>query len=97
MRKFPIDLLKIDKSFVDFVASGPEESALARAVVKLGDTLGLSVVAEGVENDDQASVLLEMGCALAQGFLYSKPVDDDQIEALLSGRETVQMETSTPR
>lgn len=95
LRKFPIDLLKIDKTFVDFVATGPEESALARAVVKLGDTLGLSVVAEGVESDDQASVLLEMGCALAQGFLYSRPVDDIQIEALLSERETVQMESSS--
>ena len=95
LKKFPIDLLKIDKTFVDFVATGPEESALARAVVKLGDTLGLSVVAEGVESDDQASVLLEMGCALAQGFLYSRPVDDIQIEALLSERETVQMESSS--
>ena len=95
LKRFPIDLLKIDKSFVDFVASGPEESALARAVVKLGDTLGLSVVAEGVERDDQATVLLEMGCALAQGFLYSKPVDGHDIEALLAKRGTMLME-STP-
>ncbi|MGH2773865.1 MAG: putative bifunctional diguanylate cyclase/phosphodiesterase [Actinomycetota bacterium] len=95
LRRFPIDLLKIDKTFVDFVASGPEESALARAVVKLGDTLGLSVVAEGVESDDQASVLLEMGCALAQGFLYSRPVDGHQIEALLSERETELMESTS--
>ena len=95
LRRFPIDLLKIDKSFVDFVASGPEESALARAVVKLGDTLGLSVVAEGVERNDQASVLLEMGCALAQGFLYSKPVDGHEIEALLSKRESVLMDSTS--
>jgi EAL domain-containing protein (putative c-di-GMP-specific phosphodiesterase class I) len=86
LRKFPLDLLKIDKSFVDLIASGPEDSALARAIVKLGDTLGLSVVAEGVESKDQANVLQEMGCALAQGYLYSKPVDGDQIEALLSKR-----------
>jgi diguanylate cyclase (GGDEF)-like protein/PAS domain S-box-containing protein len=93
LRRFPIDLLKIDKSFIDFVASGPEESALARAVVKLGDTLGLSVVAEGVENPNQASVLSEMGCALAQGFLYSKPMDADQIEALLSEQNARVMES----
>ena len=86
LRRFPIDFLKIDKSFVDSVATGPEESALARAVVKLGDTLGLSVVAEGVESKDQASVLLDMGCALAQGYLYSKPVDGSQIEDVLSAR-----------
>ena len=87
LRKFPIDLLKIDKSFVDFIASGPEDSALARAIVKLGDTLGLSVVAEGVENKSQATVLQEMGCDLAQGYLYSRPVDEEQIESLLSKRD----------
>jgi len=86
LRKFPLDLLKIDKSFVDSIASGPEDSALARAIVKLGDTLGLTVVAEGVESKDQANVLQEMGCDLAQGYLYSRPVDEDQIEALLSER-----------
>ena len=87
LRKFPIDLLKIDKSFVDFIASGPEDSALARAIVKLGDTLGLNVVAEGVENKSQAAVLQDMGCDLAQGYLYSKPVDEGQIEVLLSKRD----------
>jgi len=92
LRRFPIDFLKIDKSFVDFVASGPEESALARAVVKLGDTLGLGVVAEGVESKDQASVLLAMGCAFAQGYLYSKPVDGGAIEDLLSERDATVVE-----
>ena len=52
----------------------------------------LDIFLEGVESDDQASVLLEMGCALAQGFLYSKPVDGHEIEALLSERETALME-----
>ena len=87
LRNFPIDILKIDKSFVDFVASGPEESALARAIVKLGDTLGLGVVAEGVESKDQANALLAMGCDLAQGYLYSKPIDGARMEELLSERE----------
>jgi diguanylate cyclase (GGDEF)-like protein len=84
LRDFPIDLLKIDKSFIDFVACGPEESALARAVVKLGDALGLSVVAEGVEHENQSQVLAAMGCEFAQGFLFSRPVDRDQIDALLT-------------
>jgi EAL domain-containing protein (putative c-di-GMP-specific phosphodiesterase class I) len=53
----------------------------------LGDTLGLSVVAEGVENKSQATVLQEMGCDLAQGYLYSRPVDEEQIESLLSKRD----------
>jgi EAL domain-containing protein (putative c-di-GMP-specific phosphodiesterase class I) len=87
LRDFPIDLLKIDKSFIDFVACGPEESALARAVVKLGDALGLSVVAEGVEHENQSEVLAAMGCEFAQGFLFSRPVDREEIDALLKNAD----------
>ncbi|MFN2593941.1 MAG: EAL domain-containing protein, partial [Actinomycetota bacterium] len=84
LRDFPIDLLKIDKSFIDNVASGPEESALARAVVKLGDALGLSVVAEGVEREEQSDILAAMGCQFAQGFLYARPMDRDKVDELLA-------------
>ena len=83
IRSFPIDLLKIDKSFIDSVASGVEGSALARAIVKLGDSLGLRVVAEGVEDQAQADALSAMGCELAQGFLYSRPVSPASIDELL--------------
>jgi EAL domain-containing protein (putative c-di-GMP-specific phosphodiesterase class I) len=87
LRNFPIDLLKIDKSFIDSVAGGTEGSALARAVVKLGDSLGLRVVAEGVESADQAKVLESMGCELAQGYLFSRPVSAATIDDLLAMRE----------
>jgi diguanylate cyclase (GGDEF)-like protein/PAS domain S-box-containing protein len=84
LKDFPIDLLKIDKSFVDDVCSGPEGSALARAAVKLGGALGLPVVAEGVERRDQAEALATMGCQYAQGFLFFRPVDAGRVDSLLA-------------
>jgi diguanylate cyclase (GGDEF)-like protein/PAS domain S-box-containing protein len=93
LRTFPIDLLKIDKSFIDSVATGVEGSALARAVVKLGDSLGLRVVAEGVEALEQADVLAAMGCELAQGFLFSRPVAASSIDDLLAAREYASLES----
>jgi diguanylate cyclase (GGDEF)-like protein len=92
LRSFPIDLLKIDKSFVDSVTAGEEGSALARAIVKLGDSLGLRVVAEGVEEPAQAAVLSAMGCELAQGFLYSRPVSPSSIDDLLAMRRNAEEE-----
>jgi diguanylate cyclase (GGDEF)-like protein len=85
LHQFPIDLLKIDKLFIDSITQQTRASALARAVVQLGDTLGIGVVAEGVESHDQADALREMGCAFAQGHLYSEPLDDAQIDSLLDG------------
>jgi len=96
LRNFPIDLLKIDKSFIDSVASGDEGSALARAVVKLGESLGLRVVAEGVEEQAQAAALSAMGCELAQGYLFSRPVGARSIDDLLAGRRAETMESATP-
>jgi diguanylate cyclase (GGDEF)-like protein/PAS domain S-box-containing protein len=85
LHRFPIDRLKIDKVFIDSVTEGARAAALARAVVHLGHTLDLHVVAEGVESRGQADVLREMGCALAQGFLFSRPVDAHEIDAMLGG------------
>jgi len=70
----PIDAVKIDKSFVDGVAGGPEESAAARATIALAGTLHLDTVAEGVEDTEQATALAELGCDLAQGYHLSRPV-----------------------
>jgi diguanylate cyclase len=74
LRQMPIDAVKIDKSFVDGVAGGPEESAVARAIIALADTLHLDTVAEGVEQPEQAAALAELGCHLAQGYHFSRPV-----------------------
>ena len=86
LRDFPIDQLKVDKSFIDSVALGPDESALARAVIELGRTLNLKVVAEGVEDHDQASALRALGCDFAQGYLYSRPLPGAELCDLLAAR-----------
>jgi len=74
LHRFPVDVLKMDKSFVEGVAGGPGASALASAVIALGNTLGLRTVAEGIENEAQHDVLLALGCQFGQGFLFSRPL-----------------------
>lgn len=74
LRALPIDSLKIDRSFVDVVTHGQEHSAVAEAVIKLARTFGLRTVAEGVETPAQATMLTRLGCDLAQGYLFSRPV-----------------------
>jgi diguanylate cyclase (GGDEF)-like protein len=83
LHRFPIDILKIDKSFVDEVVNGPEASAVARAIVQLGTTLRLDTIAEGIEAPGQLAELLAAGCRLGQGYYFGRPLDQDRIEALL--------------
>jgi diguanylate cyclase (GGDEF)-like protein/PAS domain S-box-containing protein len=71
---FPLDIIKIDKSFVDNVAQTREGEAIVRAVVDLSHTLGLSIIAEGVEGPDQAIALEGLGCEMAQGYLFARPL-----------------------
>ncbi|MET0426754.1 MAG: EAL domain-containing protein [Actinoplanes sp.] len=73
LRRFPIDILKIDKAFIDGIATNPEDATLAEAVVGLGRALRLQTVAEGIEHADQHSVLSELGCTYGQGFLFARP------------------------
>jgi diguanylate cyclase (GGDEF)-like protein/PAS domain S-box-containing protein len=83
LQRFPVDVLKIDPSFVDGIDRGPEDSALARAIVKLAQMLQLEVVAEGVEREGQLALLRELGCHMAQGFLFARPLDEATMTALL--------------
>jgi len=83
LQRFPIDILKIDKSFVDDVGRGDTESALARAVIALGETLQLQTIAEGIELKQQLSGLQDLGCELGQGFFFDKPIDPAEIELAL--------------
>ncbi len=83
LRRLPVDILKIDKSFIDGVAKGPHESALARAVVKLARTLGLDAVAEGVTDRRQLAELRRLRCPYAQGYLFSKPQPPEVVAQLL--------------
>ncbi|HZS59155.1 MAG TPA: EAL domain-containing protein [Gemmatimonadaceae bacterium] len=84
LQQFPIDILKIDKSFVTELATKDGQTALARTIVGLASTLNLNTVAEGVEHADQRVQLLALGCHYGQGFLFAKPIDADAISALLS-------------
>jgi predicted signal transduction protein with EAL and GGDEF domain len=81
LHRFPIDILKIDRSFVSRLTDSAEGPKLARAVVMLGETLGLETVAEGVEVDDQVTQLLQLGCVAAQGFLFSQATSLDAVAA----------------
>ena len=83
LQRFPVDVLKIDKSFVDHVARGGADAALARTVVALGHTLGLTTVAEGIETAAQHATLSALGCTLGQGYLFARPLSAAEAEALL--------------
>jgi EAL domain-containing protein (putative c-di-GMP-specific phosphodiesterase class I) len=73
LKQLPVEVLKIDASFIDHLDDDPDDMAIVRAVIALGDSLGLGVIAEGIERPGQAEQLTSLGCHLAQGFLYGKP------------------------
>jgi EAL domain-containing protein (putative c-di-GMP-specific phosphodiesterase class I) len=75
LRRFPIDMLKIDKAFVDGIGQGREDTALAHAIVKLSHTLQLHTVAEGIEQSEQAAHLASLGCQDGQGYLFARPLE----------------------
>jgi len=83
LRRLPVDILKIDKSFIDGVAEGPHESALARAVVKLASTLRLEAVAEGISTRKQLHQLRRLRCPYGQGFFFSRPQPPSALPRLL--------------
>jgi diguanylate cyclase (GGDEF)-like protein len=89
LRTFPVDCVKIDRSFVRGIPHSSEDVAIVNAVIELGHALGLSVTAEGVETDEQLGNLQTTGCDTAQGFLFSRPEHPDVVEKLLLARETV--------
>jgi diguanylate cyclase (GGDEF)-like protein len=79
LHRFPIDILKIDRSFVSRLTSDDDGPELARAVVSLGDTLGLDTVAEGIEQEDEVAALLALGCVAGQGFLFARAASLEQL------------------
>ncbi len=74
LRRFPIDILKMDKSFLDEVPGNPLDEALVRGIVDLGSTLNLQLVAEGVETAEQATALAGLGCPFGQGYYFARPL-----------------------
>jgi EAL domain-containing protein (putative c-di-GMP-specific phosphodiesterase class I) len=83
LRRFPIDILKIDKSFVDGLDQEVEDTAIVRAVITLAKTMGLELVAEGIEKGGQLAQLRGLECESAQGYFFARPVPGEAISALL--------------
>lgn len=83
LRRFPVDTLKIAKTFVDELGSGSEQERLVAAIVRLGSTLGLETVAEGIEKVSQRDRLLALKCPLGQGYFFSEPVAAAELSQLL--------------
>lgn len=86
LKSLPVDVLKIDRSFVTDLGTNPGDLAIVRAIIALADSFGLQVVAEGVETKSAATTLLRHGCYRAQGFLLSRPLPNDQMAALYRKR-----------
>jgi EAL domain-containing protein (putative c-di-GMP-specific phosphodiesterase class I) len=84
LRRFPVDWLKIAKPFVDGVDGSDAQARLARAIVDLAHSLGIEVIAEGIESRHQADVLNQLGCLAGQGFHYSPPLPADEVTAHLA-------------
>lgn len=87
LKRFPVDYLKVDRSFVRGLGRDPEDTAIVSAVVTLAATLGLGVIAEGVETELQLAELSRLNCSIGQGFYWSKPLSDVDLGRLLAVRE----------
>jgi diguanylate cyclase (GGDEF)-like protein/PAS domain S-box-containing protein len=83
LKRFPVDTLKIDKSFVDGLGKDPESTAIVTAVISLAQSLGMRVTAEGIETEDQMLHLRALGCDQGQGYFFSRPLPRQAAEALL--------------
>ncbi len=86
LRRFPLDILKIDKSFVDNIGVNESEAAIVAAVINLAHTLGLRVIAEGVETEEQLGTLQRLECDYAQGYLFSRPLPEADLADMFSSQ-----------
>ena len=86
LHRFPIDIIKIDRSFVACAGIPGVRGDILRAIVTMAKSLNIPVVAEGVETDAQFALLREYGCEYAQGFYFSRPISGDAFEKLITSR-----------
>ena len=79
LKQLPIDIIKVDRTFVSCITEGPEESALAHAIIKLAHIFNLEAVGEGIETADQAEALKQLGCHVGQGYYFCRPIDAQEL------------------
>jgi len=84
LKRLPLERLKIDQSFVRNIVTDPGDAAIAKMVITLGDSMGLSVIAEGVETEAQRNILTDLGCHNYQGYLFSRPLPVHEFEAFVA-------------
>ena len=97
LKRFPLDTLKIDRSFIDNVTTDSDDAAIVEAIIALARSLDLKVVAEGVETESQVEFLTGCGCDFAQGFLFSPPVTPEEVRTLFNRREPGETESRFAR
>lgn len=90
IKRFNIDIINIDKSFVMNVTMGAQDQAICEAIVVMAHKIGMLVIAEGIETSEQYELMKSIGCDFAQGFLFSKPVNKDGIISLLETTSSLQ-------
>jgi EAL domain-containing protein (putative c-di-GMP-specific phosphodiesterase class I) len=91
LKQFPVDMLKIDRSFVDGLGRDPHDTAIVRSVVALARTLELRLTAEGIETSDQRTQLAMLECEFGQGYLFGRPMSPDGVEARLGERTALRL------
>ena len=95
LHDFPVDTVKIDKSFVNGITTRPSDQSIVTAVLLLANQLGLRTIAEGVETEEQITFLKKRGCAQLQGYLISRPLPADQLQSMfMHARAIEELETA---
>jgi EAL domain-containing protein (putative c-di-GMP-specific phosphodiesterase class I) len=91
LKRLPLDQLKIDQSFVRDISNDPNDAAIVQTIITMGNTLGMNVIAEGVETQEQLNFLRLHGCATYQGYLFSRPVPLADFEQLLERQASLNL------
>jgi len=96
LKRFQLDALKIDRSFIDDIVSNGDDAAITLAIINLGHSLKLNIVAEGVETEAQLNFLVANGCDEVQGYLFSRPVGADECEGMLRENRRLKLAAKAP-